>query len=571
MARFLMALMLVVLCGSGVVAQSQLQPPTDNFDITGDFGPRNLDPFFHFGIDYGGNPGAPVRSVETGQIVKIAYDSNSGHHVVIKGANRFGYLHLFSDSTLGTASSMGDCQSVTGPEVPFGFPRSIVCLTASTISLEDRLPVTLHQGVFLSDSKWKACSWIVHWADSQRINAQQGRAFSNCNGIPVGANKVKTTRTVLEGVNFAPLGNSGFKDKHLHLQVGLAGSANSYNPLHHVLHNPSDFKVSLNLRPTLRPDGSLIIGRDISPLEIVLTVTSSPGLNLNRVVIRIYKETTPEPICKDQDETATNHICKVFDYGGLPPVNGRTPGHARTANVLTPPDPNSSVIPGGNEPGIDRFFYDFDWQRIAKSAPGRYVINAKAYNIYGQIRGQVSNSVVTIGEDNSCSAESATHFFDALYSKDITLQAGRTYSLAEIMCFRAPVLPAGGLQLLYYGGLVALNPDQLKQGVNISPGHVYQPGETAPGFVGWKVQNYVATGTCAQKLQDPNYSCNDLPWGSVTLTIPQSYSFSSLTFFNNYGGQYTYKCPPNPGVEPPPFCWSGGFTGGTSFKWNVIR
>jgi hypothetical protein len=146
----------------------------------------------------------------------------------------------------------------------------------------------------------------------------------------------------------------------------------------------------------------------------------------------------------------------------------------------------------------------------------------------------------------------------ALTPKNIPLEVGRTYTLSEIMCYRTPTL-APNQTLTWYSGLIGLTPTQLAAKLDIAPGHVYQPGETSPGFVGWKVQNFLVFGGCF------GGGCNDVPWGSVTLTIPTNYASSTVEVFVNNGGQYEFPCD-----EPDGKCLGGAFSGGSTFSWKVV-
>ncbi|MCX5785625.1 MAG: hypothetical protein NTX59_08040 [Elusimicrobia bacterium] len=86
------------------VAQS-LEPPV-NYDITSDYGPRDVTngTWFHEAIDYAAPMWTPVEAVEEGNISDIGYQtppengSSGGWYIKVStGARTWAYLHLSTD------------------------------------------------------------------------------------------------------------------------------------------------------------------------------------------------------------------------------------------------------------------------------------------------------------------------------------------------------------------------------------------------------------------------------------------------------------------------------------------
>jgi len=157
-----------------------------------------------------------------------------------------------------------------------------------------------------------------------------------------------------------------------------------------------------------------------------------------------------------------------------------------------------------------------------------------------------------------CPGPLAATLFYTLYPKQVTLKAGNTYSLQSIMCYEPPLLGSTSDDLFYYGGLIGLDPTQLSNGLNLAPGHVLQPDETAPAFVGWKVQNFDVYGSCIS-------TCNGVSWGSVSLSIPKTHPSGTISVFVNHGAQWWQPCSDPTSTV----CYNGQFSGGTTFQWEV--
>jgi hypothetical protein len=357
-------------------SSAQFSPPTNNPRIVGDFGPRNEANFFHAGIDYG--PVVPqtigdvVKAVEGGRIERIKYQAGTGGfgwYVKIRGNSTgklYWYGHLFEDF-LPLPTCLGLCQTASTLLASYFISPSNETKFVN-LELKGIIDnITLHHGTIGS----KPCYFIVSWTVST-----PNKAITNCHypsvipSLRLGPTNLTVNGAVSTNEPFVNIGRSGAASAsrsgpHLHLAIGEGDEATRWNPLSIITHEASNFVLTLT-PDSIGGDGLLEEGNaeDNNPVEIGVEVNSKPGLDVDQVQLKVFRDGEPEEVVAE------------FKYGGQDGKQGE-----RSKNVKTASGDESTmtrVKPG--DLGKETFLYKFDW--ISKPG-GRYVLDAAVSDLKG--------------------------------------------------------------------------------------------------------------------------------------------------------------------------------------------
>lgn len=331
------------------------------YDITSDFGPRNLTHYnWHRGIDYAALMWTPVEVVEDGNINEINYQSGSqgaGWYIRVAGDSAtWTYMHLFQD---------GD--NPISPDQRY---------EARMATLEDptgQAPdVQTYIFVFWVDRNNNRAQKVLvpYRVDNQIVEnwwvcARSGDPGYDPNNpyiLDQTGNRVLTQGSVANREVVAPSGESGAGPFHLHV-----GAHRVYrydiNPLYYIIHPEPSYTLTIIEHP---PVDAVLYHRPGAPEALQLnerirvninsnsTQGSDQGLDLDRGFVYFFKPSEPRVF----DDV---HRYARITYGGPPPnipfpepfPNRITINGEANRGVLT----QSGVDPQGGEPGNDDFYF----------------------------------------------------------------------------------------------------------------------------------------------------------------------------------------------------------------------
>ena len=176
--------------------------------INSGFGPRLNDSSFHRGLDYKRKSGTPIPAIMDGYIKDLIVSNISGGNrlyvVNSTDGKEIGYMHLFRDIKEEEVTSG---QFILLKNHKFTFPAPSGLRSKEIVKTCVVIVNTANKKAYIP----KAC-----WTVVKRLSPG-GNVIVNHKNIPYAG-----TNTVVKNEKIAPVGNSGTKDAHLHLQYGRA-------------------------------------------------------------------------------------------------------------------------------------------------------------------------------------------------------------------------------------------------------------------------------------------------------------------------------------------------------------
>lgn len=334
-AWIVLTLWLLVCSWSALVLAHPDEADDPGFDITSDFGPRNVaGSRFHRAIDFRRQAGQTVPLLEDGTVTALFQGATTNIIIVtVSGTHTLRYLHLFYDDFLiGLPRFSGgfmlaeasDGNLAIVKQVP-GFPdRAEYIISANPTPQTVTVDADLLFGLPLPGT----------------VTIQNAAGTA----VAMSTNILNTTDH-----DVGPAGTSGDFPAHMHVDLGLGVSE---NPLYHITDRASAYIVTLQEKNNqARLPGYFVGPNDPDSFFIKLQVDSRAGRDLESVEIYV-----------DQEDFV--HQVREFNYGGK--TDGHDPVNADTSGG----DVSNGVTNGVEaiQIGLERFvFTDWDAQIVGPS------------------------------------------------------------------------------------------------------------------------------------------------------------------------------------------------------------
>ena len=312
--------------------------------INSGFGPRQDKSSFHRGLDFLKGPHTAISAIMDGYITDIRVSNkDGGNRLYVENLTdgiEIGYMHLFRDTN---ATEIASGQFILLKNHQFTFPAPSGLKSKDIVKTCVVIVNTTDKKAYIPNACWKAVKRL----------SPGGNVIVNYKSIAYAG-----TNTVKRGDKIAPVGNSGTKGDHLHIQYGkgdeakhpmtvlepIAGNGQLYARLDltGTDTNNTNFSEALTTDPTVskevltqnkfidvRVDSTNTLDLDGFEFKINATNSAKPSLNgniqysfPNRSInfipktIDQFKQSISTPTCRRNLKPGEVVICPEVDWMG---------------------------------------------------------------------------------------------------------------------------------------------------------------------------------------------------------------------------------------------------------------